>query len=39
MAIELQSTITCTNCGHNEEETMPTDTCQYFMNVKIASKY
>ena len=26
----LQSIITCPNCGHKKEETMPTDACQYF---------
>ncbi len=26
----LQSTITCPNCGFQQEETMPTDACQYF---------
>lgn len=26
----LQSTITCPNCGHKREETMPTDACQFF---------
>jgi transcription elongation factor Elf1 len=30
MEIILQSTITCPNCGHKKEETMPTDACQYF---------
>lgn len=30
MKIELQSTITCPNCGHQKEETMPTDACQFF---------
>lgn len=28
--MELQSTITCPVCGHQKEETMPTDACQYF---------
>jgi len=28
--ITLQSTITCPECGHQKEETMPTDACQYF---------
>ena len=27
--IELQSTITCPECGHQAIETMPTDACQY----------
>lgn len=30
MKVELQSTITCPKCGHQKEETMPTDACQYF---------
>ena len=30
MATVLQSTITCPNCGHQKEEKMPTDACQYF---------
>lgn len=25
-----ESIITCPNCGHQKEETMPTDACQYF---------
>ena len=28
--VVLQSTLTCPNCGHQKEETMPTDSCQYF---------
>jgi hypothetical protein len=28
--IELQSTITCPNCGFRKKETMPTDACQFF---------
>ena len=28
--IILQSTISCPNCGHQKEETMPTDACQFF---------
>ncbi|MEQ8878426.1 MAG: GDCCVxC domain-containing (seleno)protein [Cyclobacteriaceae bacterium] len=28
--VVLKSTITCPNCGHQKEETMPTDACQYF---------
>jgi len=27
--IELQSTITCPECGHQASETMPTDACRY----------
>ena len=26
----LQSTLTCPQCGHSKEETMPTDACQWF---------
>jgi len=26
----LQSTITCPKCGHQKEETMPTNACQFF---------
>ena len=29
LAIELRSTITCPNCGHRKEETMPIDAYQY----------
>jgi rubredoxin len=29
MNIQLQSTITCPNCGFAKEETMPTETCQF----------
>ena len=29
-SIELRSTITCPDCGHAKEETMPTDACLYF---------
>ena len=30
MSVELKSTITCPECGHQKEEIMPTDACQYF---------
>jgi hypothetical protein len=30
-AIQLQSVLTCPNCGHRSAETMPTDACQYFL--------
>ncbi|MEQ8551629.1 GDCCVxC domain-containing (seleno)protein [Imperialibacter roseus] len=30
MEIILESTITCRECGHQKEETIPTDACQYF---------
>ena len=28
--VVLQSTLTCPECGHVKEETMPTDACQFF---------
>ena len=39
MEIILQSTITCPNCGHKKEETMPTDACQYFYECENANKF
>ncbi|WP_241282691.1 GDCCVxC domain-containing (seleno)protein [Chryseobacterium timonianum] len=30
MEIILKSTITCPNCGYSKEDTMQTDSCQYF---------
>lgn len=32
--MELQSTLTCPQCGHSETETMPTDACQFFYDCK-----
>lgn len=32
--IVYQSTITCPNCGHKREETMPTGSCLFFTSVK-----
>jgi hypothetical protein len=32
--IESQSTITCPKCGHQQTETMPTDSCQFFYDCK-----
>lgn len=32
--VKLQSIITCPKCGHNYEETMPTNACQYFYECK-----
>lgn len=28
--IQFNSTITCPECGFSKEETMPTDSCQFF---------
>ena len=32
--MELQSTLTCHNCGQASTETMPTDACQFFYDCK-----
>jgi hypothetical protein len=32
--IELQSAVTCPECGHRQVETMPTDSCWYFYDCK-----
>jgi len=32
--IQLLSTITCPQCGHEERETMPIDACQFFYDCK-----
>ena len=32
--IILESIITCPECGHQETETMPTDSCQFFYECK-----
>ena len=36
--IKLKSTITCPHCGHQKEETMPTDACQYFYECEGCEK-
>jgi len=38
MNIILQSTITCPECGHKKEETMPADACQYFYECENCEK-
>ena len=35
--IELQSTITCPHCGHEQTETMPIDSCQFFYDCRGCS--
>lgn len=35
MEIILQSTITCPNCGHKKEETMPSTACQFFYKCEV----
>ena len=32
--IERRSMITCPSCGHEETETMPTDSCQFYYDCK-----
>ncbi len=32
--IVLQSRIRCPQCGHEEDETMPTDACQWYYECK-----
>ena len=32
--VKLTSRITCPQCGHVEDETMPTDACQWFYECK-----
>ena len=34
----LQSVITCPECGHNKEETMPTNACQFFYECEHCKK-
>jgi hypothetical protein len=36
--IEMQSTITCPHCGHQQTETMPTDSCQFFYDCKRCAR-
>ena len=36
-AVNLRSTITCPECGHQATETMPTDACQYIYECKQCS--
>jgi len=38
MKTQLISTITCPECGHKKEETMPTDACQFFYECKNCKK-
>ncbi len=33
-SVELNSTITCPKCGHEESEIMATDSCQFFYDCK-----
>ena len=34
----LQSILTCPECGHRKEETMPTNACQYFYECESCKK-
>ena len=37
-AVILESTITCPECGHSKNETMPTNACQYFYECENCKK-
>jgi hypothetical protein len=37
-AIQLQSMLTCPECGHQKEEAMPTDACQFFYECSNCKK-
>ena len=34
LEVQLTSTLTCPHCGHQETETLPTDSCQLFYDCK-----
>ncbi|MGI9288070.1 MAG: GDCCVxC domain-containing (seleno)protein [Pseudomonadales bacterium] len=36
--VVLQSVLTCPECGHEKEETMRTDACQYFYECESCHK-
>jgi len=36
--VQLLSTITCPECGHKKEETMPTNACQFFYECENCKK-
>jgi len=36
--VQLQSKITCPECGHSKEETMPTNACQFFYECENCKK-
>lgn len=36
--VELESVITCPECGHKKTELMPVDSCQYFYDCKSCGK-
>ena len=38
MNIILESTITCPECGHKEQEQMPEDACQFYYECKGCGK-
>lgn len=38
MKIVLQSIITCPNCGHRKEETMPDEACAFFYSCENCGK-
>jgi len=38
MEIVLKSIITCPNCGHQKEETMPEDSCRFFYECELCGE-
>ncbi|WP_298963979.1 GDCCVxC domain-containing (seleno)protein [uncultured Roseibium sp.] len=38
MTTILKSTLTCPECGHSTEETMPIDACRWFHQCKACKK-
>ena len=36
--VELNSTITCPKCSHEQLEIMPTDACQFYYDCKACSE-
>ncbi|WP_304609511.1 GDCCVxC domain-containing (seleno)protein [Mucilaginibacter sp. FT3.2] len=38
-ALILNSTITCPNCGFQQQELMPVDSCQYFYTCRNCEAY
>lgn len=38
MDVQLKSIITCPNCGHQKEEEMPTNACQFFYECENCKK-
>jgi hypothetical protein len=37
--VQLQSLLTCLNCGHQKSEEMPVNSCQYFYECENCKAY